>query len=200
MLESIQQIDKDLFILIHHGIANPVFDFIMPILREAKTWIPLYLFFAFFAIYKYKVKGLYLLFATALVVLLADQFASGFMKPTFERLRPCNEPSLQEYMRSLIGCGGLYGFVSSHAANHFGMAVIFTWFFKNIKEGIWQNWVFYFWAAAISFAQIYVAKHYPLDVIVGGLAGFLIAKGILFTFNRYIYSDKELETKYQEFK
>jgi len=59
------------------------------------------------------------------------------------------------------------------------MAVMFTWFFKKVSTMTYLNWVFYVWAGIISFAQVYVGKHYPGDVIVGMICGILIGKIIL---------------------
>ena len=132
MIETLVHWDMMLFKWVHCTLANDAFDWLMPILREAKNWIPLYLLFVFLAIKNYKTKGLYIVLATALVVVLCDRFSAGFMKPFFERLRPCHEPSLAAHIRHLIDCGGQYGFISSHATNHFGLAVMFTWFFKKI--------------------------------------------------------------------
>ena len=188
MIETLINIDKQWFLAIHEGSANALFDIILPVVRDAKTWIPLYLFFAFMVIRKYKLKGFYILLASALIVLCADQFASGFMKPYFERLRPCHEPSLSNHIRSLIDCGGQYGFISSHAANHFGLAVIFSWFFRKVKDSSIIPAAFFVWAALISYAQVYVGKHYPGDVIVGALAGLLIGYIILY-FTKKIMSD-----------
>ena len=179
MIDTLINIDKEIFIAIHTGLANPVLDWLMPILRDAKTWAPLYLFFVVLAVRKYKAQGVYIVLATVLIVVLTDRFSAGFMKPFFERLRPCHEPGLATYIRNLIDCGGQYGFISSHATNHFGMAVMFTWFFKKVSTMTYLNWVFYVWAGIISFAQVYVGKHYPGDVIVGMICGILIGKIIL---------------------
>ena len=186
MIDSLIHIDKQIFIAVHEGLANPFFDWLMPLLREPKVWIPLYLAFVFLAIRKYKLQGLYIVLATVLIVVLCDRFSAGFMKPFFERLRPCHEPSLSEYIRDLVNCGGQYGFISSHATNHFGMAVIFTWFFKKLHNTSCLNWIFYAWAGLISFAQIYVAKHYFGDVLIGAICGMLIGFIILYIFKKLI--------------
>jgi membrane-associated phospholipid phosphatase len=179
VIEKLIAIDQQAFVAIHHAMANPVFDVLLPLAREPLTWLPLYLAFAYLAIKKYKTQGLYIIIATAVIVALCDRFSAGLIKPYFERLRPCHEPNLATYIRHLVDCGGQYGFISSHATNHFGMAVIFTWFFKKISRLPFLTWVFYAWAALISFAQIYVGKHYPGDVIVGMLVGIIIGKLIL---------------------
>lgn len=179
MIESLLHIDREIFIAIHNGMANPFFDWLLPHLREAMTWIPLYLLFVILAVRKYKIQGLYIILATVLVVVLTDRFSAGFMKPFFERLRPCHEPNLSDYIRGLIDCGGQYGFISSHATNHFGLAVMLTWFFKKVSQLSCTSWVFYVWAGVICFAQIYVGKHYFGDVLVGALCGVLIGTFVL---------------------
>lgn len=186
MIDSLIHIDKQIFIAIHQGLANPFFDWLFPILREAKTWIPLYLVFVFLAIHRYKTQGIFIVLAAVLIVILCDTFSAGFMKPFFERLRPCHEPSIAAHIRNLIDCGGRYGFISSHATNHFGMAVLFTWFFKKVSSLAYIDWVFYLWAAVICFAQIYVGKHYFGDVLFGALAGLLIGKIVLTIFTKFI--------------
>ena len=35
----------------------------------------------------------------------------------------------------------------------------------------WLKWSLLVWAASVSFGQVYVGVHYPLDVICGGLLG-----------------------------
>ena len=190
MIDKLIDIDQQLFVAIHRGLANDVFDFVLPLLREPLTWLPLYLFFVFLAIKKYKLHGLYMVIATIVVVALCDRFSAGYMKPFFERLRPCHEPSLAAHIRNLIDCGGQYGFISSHATNHFGMAVMFTWFFNKVSSMSWVNWVFYLWAALVSFAQIYVGKHYLGDVLVGAVCGILIGKAVLAIFTKFVQIKK----------
>lgn len=179
MIETLINIDQQLFIIIHNDLANSFFDGLMPIIRNANTWIPLYAGFIYFIFKKYKIHGLYIFAATLLIVALTDQFSAGFMKPNFERLRPCHEPILAEYIRGLIDCGGQYGFISSHATNHFGLAVILSWFFKESYNLRYSSWLFYTWASLISFAQVYVGKHYPGDVFIGALSGIFIGWFIL---------------------
>ncbi|MBS1500899.1 MAG: phosphatase PAP2 family protein, partial [Bacteroidetes bacterium] len=56
MLEHLVQFDRHLFHVINHGLANAVFDWLMPILRDRRTWIPLYIFILVFCLWKYKKK------------------------------------------------------------------------------------------------------------------------------------------------
>lgn len=173
-VDTITGIDTKAFLAIHQGTANDFFDVIMPVLRNKLTWVPLYLFFAFFAIRKYKIGGLIVIGLAAGTVLIADQFAASLMKPAFERLRPCNEPNLVDQIRNIVTCGSGYSFISAHATNHFALAVFFSHFFNQIKQAKWIFWIFMFWASAVSFAQVYVGVHYPLDVTIGALSGIII--------------------------
>lgn len=189
MIESIVHIDQKLFIIIHEAMANPVLDSILLLVRDAKTWIPLYLFYIVIVIKNHARKGLYILAITALLVVLTDQFSAGLMKPFFERLRPCHNPDLSQHIRNIINCGGQYGFISSHATNHFGLAVFFSWFFHSIYGFNFIRWIFYGWAGLICFAQVYVGKHYPSDVLCGAMAGLLIGHIILTLLKRLIQND-----------
>jgi undecaprenyl-diphosphatase len=73
-------------------------------------------------------------------------------------------------------------FTSSHAANHFGMAIFLYLTLKN-DFGKWPL-LFFLWAFSISFAQVYVGVHYPLDVTCGALIGILIGYLCGKSFNR----------------
>jgi undecaprenyl-diphosphatase len=73
-------------------------------------------------------------------------------------------------------------FTSSHAANHFGMAMfIYTTFKTRFPK--WPA-LFFVWAFLISFAQVYVGVHYPLDITAGALIGILIGYLSGRSFNR----------------
>ena len=48
-------------------------------------------------------------------------------------------------------------------------------FFSTLKNSIGKwGWLFFAWATAICYAQLYVAVHYPTDIICGALIGLLI--------------------------
>jgi len=75
-------------------------------------------------------------------------------------------------VRLLVHCGRAYSFTSSHAANHFAIAV-----FISLTLGLlysWIKWPLLLWAGSIAYGQVYVGVHYPLDVIVGSLVGIII--------------------------
>jgi undecaprenyl-diphosphatase len=108
--------------------------------------------------------------AILLTIVLCDQFTSAFMKPYFVRLRPCYEPALEQMVHVVAGCGGQYGFASSHAANAFGFASIVWFLLKDTYRHL--GWLFV-WAALVAYSRVYLGVHYPGDIIAGSLLGWL---------------------------
>ena len=179
MFKKLIDFDTYLFGLVNQKASNPFFDLIMPFIRQPLFWLPLYLFIILFAIYNFQKKAAVWIGWLLLTVTTTDIISSHFLKPFFGRLRPCNNTELADNIRLLVDhCGQNGSFTSSHAANHFGIAV----FIFITMEKVWSkyNYLFLLWAAVISFAQVYVGVHFPFDVIggafLGSIIGFLTAK------------------------
>ena len=172
MLDQLIQLDQQLFLGINQGLSNPIFDFVMPLLRNRFFWIPLYAFLIFIMLKKYGKHGAVILLFFVISFGIADFFSASIIKPTVARLRPCNDPIFQTSVRSLIPCGSGYSFPSTHAANHFALGVfLITVFYKRWK---WILPLALLWAFSISFAQVYVGVHYPIDITTGAIIGSII--------------------------
>ena len=186
MLDQLLALDRTTFIAINNGLANPFFDSICPWIRKQEIWYPVYAFFIFLLIKKYKVESWKIILAAALMIICTDQFSANLVKNTFMRLRPCAEPSLAGVTRHLIvSCNG-YSFISAHATNHFALAVFMSFFLKQIKFILP---ILIFWAFSIAFSQVYVGVHYPADVLTGALVGTLF--GV--SFSRYVHKYVQLK-------
>lgn len=172
-----QELDQFLFHFINDSLANPVFDALLPYCREKLFWLPLYTFLLALAVLNYKSKALYLLLAVALSIGIADYTSSELIKKTVQRLRPCNDAAIAPAVNLRIAhCGSGYSFTSSHATNHFAIAVIFALFFGKARPS-WRTY-FFIWAGIVAFAQVYVGVHYPFDVFCGALVGMLIGYAV----------------------
>ncbi len=180
MIEQLLQWDTELFLKIHRGLTNDFFDFLMPLLRNKFFWTPLYLFIIIFCIKQYKKTGLYIIGGLLLTFALGDIISSRIIKPSVNRLRPCNEVSLANQIIPRVHCGAGKSFPSAHATNHFGIAVFLIGIFYRKWKAILP--IGLIWAAAISFAQVYVGVHYPIDVFCGMLLGCFIALFTLFIY------------------
>jgi undecaprenyl-diphosphatase len=71
------------------------------------------------------------------------------------------------------GCGGTYGFISSHAANTFALAMFLYLLFKG--RIMYFGVCIFSWAAFVSYSRIYNGVHYPADVAVGAIVGMGLA-------------------------
>ena len=132
---------------------------------------------------KFKLNGWVWCTAFLITFILSDQISAHLMKPIFHRVRPCNNPALNSIIHLIVPCGSGYSFPSSHAANHFAMGI-----FSAITLGKRYKWVLplaIVWAISVSFAQVYVGVHYPIDVTCGGIIGTIIGISTGKLFNRY---------------
>lgn len=179
--KKLVQWDQSLFISINSEWTNPVFDVVLPIMRNSFIWYPVYLFLLIFVLLNFKARGLWWVVFFLSTLALTDMTGTYVFKHVFERLRPCSDPEFFTHVRLLLKqCAGGYSFTSNHAANHFGMATFFFITFRHSFK-IWA-WIALCWAAAICYSQVYVGVHYPLDVLAGAMLGlaFGITTGTFF--------------------
>ena len=177
-LQILKDWDTWLFLKINREWTNPFFDNFLPLYRDMNFWMPFYFFLLLFVLMNYGWKSWTFIVAIIVTVTITDQMSSSFFKNFVDRPRPCQDEFLMHYARLLLNrCPSSQSFTSSHATNHFGMAAFLFVTLKNV----WGKWSYllFVWAATISYAQIYVGVHYPLDIIggalVGCLAGYVIA-------------------------
>lgn len=185
ILGTLKEWDTWFLLKINRDWSNSFFDQVLPIWRNQNTWLPLYAFLFFFVVLNFEWKS-YLPWIIGFVatIALCDQVSSGILKDWVNRTRPCNDPLLMYRINFLLNYKPTGGsFTSSHATNHFGMA----FFIYHTLKNYFNKWVylFFFWAATISYAQVYVGVHFPLDVICGAMLGTLLGSLVAMVFHRY---------------
>ena len=127
----IEHLDQQLLLFIN-SLNTPFWDKVMYAISGKLIWAPLYLAALIYIGMRYKRKFWVILLFVILAVAMADQFSVQLFKNMFHRLRPCHEPSLQGMLHLVRGeCGGLYGFVSSHASNSFNVALLSLMFIQK---------------------------------------------------------------------
>jgi len=189
----LEQLDQQLFLFLN-SLNNPFWDKVMHAISGKITWFPLYLAILVWIGYSHKRKFPVIILFVVIAVTLADQVSVQLFKNVFHRLRPCHEPALQGMVHLVNGeCGGLYGFVSSHATNAFNVALISLMFIRKR----WFTISIVLWALIVGYSRIYLGVHYPGDVVCGSLAGALIGWGV---FKFYEIVDVRLLSRKPYFK
>ncbi len=181
----IERLDQQLFLFLN-SVNSPIWDQIMHAISGKVIWAPLYLAILVYLGITYKRKFLVILIFIILGVVLADQISVQVFKNTVQRLRPCHEPALAGLVHLVNGeCGGLYGFVSSHATNSFNVALISLLFIRRR----WYTISIIVWALVIGYSRIYLGVHYPGDVICGSMLGALVGWSM---YKLYMLTDKKI--------
>ena len=172
-LDTIIEKDKELFVYLNSlGVEN--WDQFWMIVTNQFSWIPLFalLFFLIFRVHGWK-KGLILLLLTALLVTFSDQFVN-FLKDYFGRLRPNNDPSINEVIR-ILKRPSSFSFVSGHATTSFAVT---TFMILTLRKFYKHASLLLIWPILFAYSRIYVGVHFPVDIFVGMLLG--IIEGLIF--------------------
>ena len=174
---SINALDRQLLLAINR-VHNPVLDAVMVFASNRLVWFPVYAVLIGWLVYQFRWRAALLLPLVVAAVGLADSITSRLFKPFFGRPRPCHDGRLVGLLHLPDGCGGMFGFLSSHAANSMALAVFLAVVlpagrFRGLKIGVFA------WFGLLSYSRVYLGAHYPTDVLggaaVGGLMGWLAA-------------------------
>lgn len=180
----IESLDQQLFLYLN-SLNTPFWDQVMYAVSGKLIWAPLYLAIMISLGLKFRRRFMVILFFIVIGITLADQTSVHLFKNVFQRLRPCHEPALEGLVHLVKGeCGGLYGFVSSHATNSFYVALFSLLFIRKR----WFTILMVLWASVVGYSRIYLGVHYPGDVICGSLLGALIGWII---YRLYLYTDNK---------
>ena len=166
-METLQKIDEYFFRLINSAGWEQM-DGMMILISSKWFWIPLYIYIIYLIYKRFSDQFLKILFALGLLIFLADFGSVHLFKEVFERARPCH---FLDGIRVVDGCGGPFGFISSHASNSFAIAFFIALLFRNFSGFA----VLFSWAVIIGFSRIYLGVHYPFDILGGMFWGLFVS-------------------------
>lgn len=172
MLEKLQSLDASLLLFFNH-LNNPVFDFLFYWISNKWVWVPFYGYLTYVLYTRHRRHFFTLLLFIAATIAVSDQISSSLIKDSVMRFRPCHDPMIASEVHIVNGyCGGLYGFVSSHASNVFTLTLFLNTYFR--KRHLRLQGILIVWATVVSFSRIYLGAHFPGDVLCGAALGALI--------------------------
>ncbi len=179
--------DLDLSILyfFNRTIASASLDDFFKAITNVHFWYPVYILAGLYLIYRFRVRGVWMVVAAVLVVATTDSLGHYVAKPLVHRDRPCTMlPSGQHivpWIRLPDGPRGDPSFPSNHALNNFAIATFFFTIWPRKKYIVWL----FVGALLISLGRIYEGLHYPSDVVGGALIGMFVGSlvGAIWNYN-----------------
>ena len=181
--------DHDLFLWLNFD-GGPVMDAFMKTVSGTTMWIPLYLFILGFVCYKYGWRSaIAFLVCIALAIGLSD-IISGIFKhqgllknlwPSFPvRFRPMHTEALQGLIHTPSSGHGHYGTVSGHAAT----VVSLAWVSALAIRKWWYDLVIALAVILICYSRIYLACHFPMDLLLGAIVGTVSGVSLFFLWKK----------------
>lgn len=180
MIEFLYSLDVAVFHFINVSLANPVGDFLWPLITDYDKILPvriLLLAVWILLIIRGGARGRTAALLLVPLLFCADKLSSSLIKELVSRPRPCHDiggvPIVQG-IHMLVDCGSGKSFPSSHAVNNFAVATLFSTYYRR-----WR-WCFFGWAALVALSRPAVGVHYPSDILGGTVIGVCVALAVIF--------------------
>ena len=171
LLNSLLQLDQHLLLFLHAQSSHS-WDAVWVFITKPLHWLPLFIVLFFFSVKVFKLKKTMLIFLGLIFSGFTALFLVNTIKFLTKRIRPVNDADINESIRIIIEQNG-FSFVSGHATVSFTLTLLLFWLFQKYSK--WSYLLFVF-PILFGYSRIYLAVHYPLDILFGLLLGFVVAK------------------------
>ena len=166
MVDEILSYDVRLFVFLN-GLGSETYDGLWLLITKQTNWIPLFLVLLYLIFKKLGTRQtFYFLLFVAVLVTFTDQVTNLF-KNGFQRLRPCNNPEINDVIR-IVKSSKSFSFFSGHAAS--SMAVT-SFLYLILKRYYKYSYLLFLWPLVFAYSRIYLGLHYPLDIFSGYIFG-----------------------------
>ena len=181
-LNWLQNVDRTALLAVN-GSDSLFLDSVVHVLTTATTWIPLYLGLFYLVVRNNNtVKRIAIIVSCAgLCILFAGAVDDLIVKPTVARWRPTHDPVIGTLVDVVNGYrGGKYGFFSAHACNTFSIAIFFCWLVRSKV----LSFTLILWSLVNCWTRLYLGVHFPGDILVGLIWGFIVGTSVYFCYLR----------------
>lgn len=155
-----------------------VMDWIMSAISGIAMWIPLYAIIIYIVWRRWQWRGVVMLVVAAAIAMGLADIISGIFKHTGPlkelwssfpvRQRPMFTEALDD-VHVVSSAHGPYGTVSAHAATITALAVISS----MVIARRWFSYTMLIVALLVCYSRIYLACHFPQDILLGVATGLL---------------------------
>lgn len=184
-LERLLDIDQSVLMFFNGG-DNMFLDGVAFVLTSGLTWIPLYLALLYLVIKNNETMaqiGL-IIGCSILCIILADGISEHLFKPWIARPRPSNDPIIKYSVHIVNNIRGMdYSFFSAHAANTMSIATFFCWLVRSKILSVFLI----LWSLLNCWTRMYLGLHYPGDILVGILWGFIVGCLVYLLFRKIYF-------------
>lgn len=174
-METLINLDVQYFLYLNN-LGTESWDSFWMIITNKYLAFPLYGLLALLILWKTGFKSAVMSGFVILGTVATAYVISYLMKHGIARPRPCNVFEIGTEMRFPPAAKGKdcgdFGFISSHATVGMAMITLIALILKPYYKYI--IFPLLIWIGLFSYSRIYVGKHYPGDLIVGLLIGFIV--------------------------
>lgn len=182
MLEKILQWDKKLFVFLN-GLGSENYDAFWLFITKQLYWTPFFIVVLYFVYKKNNnwKQFLMLLLCITILIVITDQF-TNFIKETFQRLRPCNDPQINSIIR-IVKDSDTFSFFSGHAANSMATTVLVYAILKRYYSYAMLVFIF---PLVFAYSRIYLGLHFPSDILTGYIVGAIFGYLMYLTYEKLV--------------
>lgn len=172
LLNILIDYDKQLLLFLHSQ-GSLFWDDLWLFITNPLHWIPLFfiLFTLGFKTFGFK-KAFFIAILTSISTLTALTIVN-LIKNYIQRLRPINDISINKSIRIIVEYND-FSFVSGHSTVSFTIAFLSYWVLKSSYK---YAFLIFLFPILFAYSRIYLAVHFPIDIIAGMVLGFLLAIG-----------------------